>query len=121
MSWLFALHYNLIMGKKCGQLFVEVVPVLEVSDTGNTYDWSNKKISLKINPSFLDQLLHGLEKGFCLKQEQNSKILEFSPVPVGYAMRIFDGVSSYKHTFSYAEIKGLVILLTKAKERIYGW
>ena len=109
-----------------GQLFVEVAPILVKHETSNTYDWLSNKISFKINPSCLDSLLLSLSTEHVTNKEQNGKQLTFVRSPtkkdeLGGVLTISDENQKLHYAFTHAEIIGLNVLLTKAKERIYGW
>lgn len=109
-----------------GQLFVEAAPLLVKNETCNTYDWVSNKISFKINPSCLDSLLLSLDEIFITEKEQNGKRLTFSRPPIkenelGAILTLSNENQQLSYLFTHSDVIGLSILLTKAKERIYGW
>lgn len=110
-----------------GCLYVEAAPLLQTRDTYNVYDWSGKKISYKISAYALDQLLllfndnnkkstkieyHSTNsvKAFSMKRNDDSLMLELQ-----------SNENLIQLSLSQAEAQGLHVLLTKAKERVYGW
>lgn len=109
-----------------GQLFVEAAPLLVKNETCNTYDWVSNKISFKINQVCLDSLLLSLEEIHLTDKEQNGKRFSFARPPtreeeLGGVLSLEDENQKLTFMFNHADIAGLKVLLTKAKERIYGW
>lgn len=109
-----------------GQLFLEAAPILTKSGSVNIYDWATKKVCFKINPPCLDSLLLSLYEFHVTDKEQNGKRLTFARPPteeeeLGGVLTLSDENQKLFYTFTHSDIVGLGILLTKAKERIYGW
>jgi len=109
-----------------GQLFVEAAPILQKTGACNNYDWVSNKISFKINQVCLDSLLLSLEKIHLTDKEQNGKRFTFARPPtreeeLGGVLSLEDESQKLTFMFDHADIAGLKVLLTKAKERIYGW
>ena len=109
-----------------GQLFVEAAPLLVKNETCNTYDWVSNKISFKINPSCLDSLLLSLDESYITEKDQNGKRLTFERTPMkegelGGVLTLSNDNQQLSYLFTQSDIIGLGILLSKAKERIYGW
>ena len=115
-----------MMVRICGQLFLEAAPILTKSGSVNIYDWAARKVCFKINPQCLDQFLIWADKSIYYEESKNGKTLFLGidcsvDEVIAHQMAISYGEEHLKFLLTPAEIAGLTILLTKAKERIYGW
>lgn len=115
-----------MMVKIYGQLFLEAAPILSKSGSTNLYDWATRKVCFKISPKCLDQFLIWSKSSNSYEESKNGKTLSITSDhsnsdSIAHEMSISYGDEYLKFLLTPAEITGLMILLTKAKERIYGW
>lgn len=97
-----------------------------MTDSVNTYDWVNNKISYKITPSCLDTLILFFVSsgGYSFNEDKGDKCLNGQVSDQrGYLKLRLSTTDSLELAFNFdkAAATGLATLLAKAKERIYGW
>lgn len=103
-----------------GQLFVEAAPFLTKDGPVNLYDWSANKVSFKINSNCLDSFLSALSSYTCASYSNNKKTIRLQ-CDENRQIILKDDNNELSYTFTENELVGLKVLLTKAKEKMYGW
>lgn len=118
---------------KVGCLFLQAAPLKGKVDGNNTYDWENKKISVKLGINDLSQIHYKLKVGERVelfhKFGDDNKIINFDPKEGGgYWLKIAESSNvdktkknSVSVPLSDEEVSTLVVLTFFAMPLIHNW
>lgn len=104
-----------------GCVFVEGAPFLLKEGHVNKYNWENKKISFQLNTNDIDYVLHNIVRGGKLVRQSKLFIFEKVDNKLKFTLQDISKNVLVNITLDEYQIIGLVILLSTAKHKIYGW